>query len=178
VDVVRGGGTLHGFQPWINLPRRDKMLQPRYQDTASDRIPVARSQDGRIEVKVIAGEPLGTKGVIDTRIPILYLHVKLAPGAEFTQNVPKTENAFAFVVEGAGSFAGKNASQNQVALFDRAGDTVRVSNTGAGALSFLLIAGEPIGEPVARNGPFVMNTREEIVQAADDFRAGRMGVLA
>jgi redox-sensitive bicupin YhaK (pirin superfamily) len=163
---------------WINLARKDKMLQPRYQDTTSGRIPVVRSADGGGEVKVIAGESLGTKGVIDTRIPILYLHVKLAPGAEFTQSVPKTENAFAFVIDGEGSFAGKKAAQNQVALFDRAGDTLRVVNTGSTTLDFLLIAGEPIGEPVARYGPFVMNSREEIVQAAEDFRAGRMGVLA
>jgi len=115
--------------------------------------------------------------VIDTRIPILYLHVTLAPGAEFTQSVPKSENAFAFVIEGEGTFAGTKAGKYQVAVFDRAGDTVRVANTGAQPLSFLLIAGEPIGEPVARYGPFVMNSREEIVQAADDFRAGRMGVL-
>src|SRR5689334_3434092 len=165
--LVRNGGTLHGFQLWINLPKKDKMLKPRYQDTASARIPTARSEDGRVEVKVIAGESLGTKGVIDTRIPILYLHVKLAPGAEFKQSVPNTENAFAFVIEGEGSFAGQRASQNQVALFDRGGDIVRITNTGSATLSFLLIAGEPIGEPVARYGPFVMNTREEIVEAAE-----------
>ena len=176
--LVRDGGTLHGFQLWINLPRKDKMIAPRYQDTTSDRIPVARADDGKAQVRVIAGESLGTKGVIDTRIPILYLHVTLAPGAEFTQPVPRSENAFAFVIEGEGTFAGAKAARYQVALFDRAGDTVRVANTGAGPLGFLLIAGEPIGEPVARYGPFVMNSREEIVQAADDFRAGRMGVLA
>jgi redox-sensitive bicupin YhaK (pirin superfamily) len=139
---------------------------------------VVRAEDGRVEVKVIAGESLGTKGVIDTRIPILYLHVKLAPGAGFTQTVPKTENAFAFVIEGEGVFAGQKAAQDQVALFDRAGDTLRVSNPGDRTLGFLLIAGEPIGEPVARYGPFVMNSREEIVQAAEDYQAGRMGVLA
>ena len=177
-SLVRDGGLLHGFQLWINLPRRDKMLEPRYQDTTSARIPVARADEGRVEVKVIAGESLGTRGVIETRIPILYLHVKLAPGAEFTQNVPKSENAFAFVVEGEGRFAGKTATPNDVVLFDRAGDTVRVANTGKGTLSFLLIAGEPIGEPVARYGPFVMNSREELVQAAEDYHAGRMGVLA
>jgi redox-sensitive bicupin YhaK (pirin superfamily) len=176
--LVRDGGKLHGFQLWINLPRRDKMIAPRYQDTTSDRIPVARTEDGRVEVKVIAGESLGTKGVIDTRIPILYLHVKLAPGAEFTQEAPKSENAFAFVIEGEGAFAGTKAGHNQVAVFDRAGETMRVANTGPAPLDFLLIAGEPIGEPVARYGPFVMNSREEIAQAADDFRAGRMGVLA
>jgi redox-sensitive bicupin YhaK (pirin superfamily) len=175
--LVRDGGKLHGFQLWINLPRKDKMLAPRYQDTTSERIPVASGADGKVQVKVIAGESLGTKGVIDTRIPILYLHVTLAPGAEFTQAVPKTENAFAFVIEGEGKFAGKKVAQYQVALFDRAGETVRVVNSGSAPLSFLLIAGEPIGEPVARYGPFVMNTRQEIVQAAEDFQSGKMGVL-
>jgi redox-sensitive bicupin YhaK (pirin superfamily) len=175
--LVRDGGTLHGFQLWINLPRKEKMIAPRYQDTTSERIPVAHSEDGRVQVKVIAGESLGTKGVIDTRIPIQYLHVTLAPGAEFTQEVPRSENVFTFVIAGEGKFGGAKAAQYQVALFDRAGETVRVTNTGSETLSFLLIAGEPIGEPVARYGPFVMNTRDEIVQAADDFRSGRMGVL-
>jgi redox-sensitive bicupin YhaK (pirin superfamily) len=174
--LARTGGRLHGFQLWINLPRRDKMIAPRYQDTKSERIPVVRGGAG-VEVKVIAGESLGTKGVIDTRIPILYLHVTLAPGAQFMQTVPKSENAFAFVIEGDGTFANSQAAANQVAVFDRAGETVRVKNIGRGPLSFLLIAGEPIGEPVARYGPFVMNSREEIVQAVDDFREGRMGVL-
>lgn len=175
--LVQNGGKLHGFQLWINLPRRDKMIPPRYQDTTSERIPVARSADGGVSVKVIAGESLGVRGVIETRIPILYLHATVAPGAEFTQTVPKSENAFAFVVEGEGDFAGKQAGQYQIVLFDRAGETVRVRNTGAAPLSFLLIAGEPIGEPVARYGPFVMNSREEIVQAAQDFQSGRMGTL-
>jgi redox-sensitive bicupin YhaK (pirin superfamily) len=175
--LVGEGGKLHGFQLWINLPRVDKMIKPRYQDTTSERIPAARAAGG-VEVKVIAGESLGVKGVIDTRIPIQYLHVKLAPGAEFVQTVPQTENAFAFVIAGEGSFGGARAAQNQVVLFDRAAGTVRVKNTAGGTLSFLLIAGEPIGEAVARYGPFVMNSREEIVQAAQDFQAGRMGVLA
>jgi len=172
--LVKNGGRLHGFQLWVNLPRRDKRIAPRYQDTASERIPAAVSPDGQVRAKVIAGESLGTKGVIETRIPILYLHVTVAPGAEFAQAVPKTENAFAFVVEGEGTFGGAHAGQNQVV---RAGQGVTVRNDGAAPLSFLLIAGEPIGEPVARYGPFVMNTREEIVQAVDDFRSGRMGEL-
>jgi quercetin 2,3-dioxygenase len=175
--LVKTGGRLHGFQLWVNLPRKDKMIAPRYQDTTSERIPVAVSADGKVRVKVIAGESLGTKGVIDTRIPILYLHATLAPGAEFMQFVPKTENAFAFVVEGEGTFAAQRVGQYQIALFDRAGENVTVRNQGPTPLSFLLIAGEPIGEPVARYGPFVMNSREEVVQAVDDFRNGRMGEL-
>jgi redox-sensitive bicupin YhaK (pirin superfamily) len=176
-DFIRNGGRLHGFQLWINLPKRDKKIAPRYQDTPSDRIPVARNAEGTVEVKVVAGESLGTKGIIETRIPILYLHATLAPGAEFTQPVPQSENAFAFVIEGAGEFGGSAAGQYQVSLFDRSADSVHVVNTGSEPLSFLLIAGEPIGEPVARYGPFVMNSKDEIAEAVEDFRSGRMGVL-
>jgi redox-sensitive bicupin YhaK (pirin superfamily) len=174
---VREGGRLQGFQLWINLPRKDKMIAPRYQDTPADRIPVVQSEDGAVSVKVIAGESLGTKGVIETRIPILYLHATLQPGAVLTQTVPRSENAFAFVIEGEGDFAGSRASQYQLSIFDRSADSLRIVNTGKRPLSFLLIAGEPIGEPVARYGPFVMNSREEVLQAVEDYREGRMGIL-
>ena len=176
-SLAQKGGRLHGFQLWINLRRKDKMIAPRYQDTASERIPVARSADGDVEVKVVAGEAMGVKGVIETRIPILYLHVRLAPGAGFKQRVPRSENAFAYVIEGQAAFGEAKASDNQVAIFDRSADEVEVRNVGSGPLSLLLIAGEPIGEPIARRGPFVMNTREEIEQAIEDYQMGRMGVL-
>jgi len=176
-DFIRKGGRLHGFQLWVNLPRKEKMIAPRYQDTPSASIPVAHNWEGTVTVKVIAGESLGTKGVIDTRIPIHYLHVTSAPGSEFTQALPRNENAFAFVIEGEGQFGGVAAGPAQVVLFDRAGDSVHVSNNGIKLLSFLLVAGQPLGEPVARHGPFVMNSREEIIQAVDDYRSGRMGVL-
>lgn len=177
-SLVRDGGRLHGFQLWINLPRRDKMIQPRYQDTTSARIPVARNAEGTVAAKVIAGDALGIKGVIDTRIPILYLHLTLEPGAEHTQEAPRSENALAFVIEGEGRFADTKAGQYGVVVFDRGGDLVRISNPATKPLSLLLIAGEPIGEPVARYGPFVMNSRDELQQAVEDFRQGRMGVLA
>jgi redox-sensitive bicupin YhaK (pirin superfamily) len=175
--LVRDGGRLHGFQLWVNLPRRDKMAKPRYQDTQSERIPVARSADREVTAKVVAGEALGTKGVIDTRIPILYLHLTLEPGAKHVQEIPKSENAFAFVISGEGTLAGARAGTAQVVVFDRGGDAVEIGNTGSKPLSLLLIAGEPIGEPVARYGPFVMNTREELQQAVEDFRNGNMGEL-
>ncbi len=175
--LVREGGTLHGFQLWVNLPRKDKMAAPRYQDTSSDRIPVTRNAGGTVTVKVIAGESLGTKGAIDTRIPILYLHVTLAPGAEFTQSIPRSENGFAYVIQGEATAGDAKAGANQVMIFDRSADEVRIVNSGATPASLLLIAGEPIGEPVARYGPFVMNSRAELQQAFEDFQAGRMGVL-
>ena len=175
--LVRNGGRLHGFQLWVNLPRRDKMMAPRYQDTAAEHIPVARNAAGTVTARVIAGEALGTKGVIDTRIPILYAHFKVEPGAEFTQAIPRTENAFAFVIEGEATVGEVTAKEAQVAVFDRGGEAVRIGNRGTRPLSLLLIAGEPLGEPVARYGPFVMNTREEVLQAVEDFREGRMGEL-
>ena len=176
-SVVSNGGRLHGFQLWVNLPRRDKMIAPRYQDTSSQRIPVARNSQGTVTARVIAGQALGVKGVIETRIPILYLHLTLAPGATHVQEIPNSENALAFVIEGQARFGDAQAGPAQVALFDRSADALEISSAGSAPLSLLLIAGEPIGEPVARYGPFVMNTRDEIQQAVDDFRAGRMGVL-
>ena len=174
--LVRDGGKLLGFQLWINLPRKDKMIAPRYQDTPAARIPVARSADGKLTAKVIAGSALGVKGVIETRIPILYLHVTLQPGAEFEQPIPAGQNAFAYVVEGAASFDGGTVGASQVVVFGD-GEAVSVRNDGSEPASLLLIAGEPIGEPVARYGPFVMNTRDELMQAVEDFREGKMGVL-
>lgn len=176
--LVRQGGRLHGFQLWVNLPRRDKMIAPRYQDTAAARIPVARNSNGSVSARVIAGEALGVKGVIETRIPILFLHLTLEPGAEHVQEIPQTENAFAFVINGEASFGGTQAGTNQVAIFDRSGPTAHIANRGDRPLDLLLIGGEPIGEPVARYGPFVMNSKAELQQAVEDFRNGRMGVLA
>jgi redox-sensitive bicupin YhaK (pirin superfamily) len=176
-SLTRQGGTLHGFQLWINLPRKDKMIAPRYQDTTSDRIPVARNAEGTVTAKVIAGESLGTKGVIDTRIPILYVHLTLQPGASHIQDVPKSENAMAYVIQGQGELGGARAVDNQVVIFDRNADGVEITNTGTKPLSLLLIAGEPIAEPVARYGPFVMNSRDELKEAVEDFQAGKMGTL-
>src|SRR5262249_41460305 len=97
-DFAAKGGRMHGFQLWVNLPRRDKMMAPRYQEVPSERIPTARSEDGRVTVRVIAGEALGARAVIDTRTPIQYLDWMLEPGASVTQPVPRDQNAFAYVV--------------------------------------------------------------------------------
>jgi redox-sensitive bicupin YhaK (pirin superfamily) len=174
---TQSGGRMHGFQLWVNLPRRDKMMAPRYQEVPASKIPAASSPDGQVRVKVLAGESLGARAVIDTRTPILYLDVTLAPGARFSQPVPANENAFAYVVEGSGSFgAGAvKAGDEQLVLFGNDGDQVTLEASPAGPLRVLLIGGAPLGEPVARYGPFVMNTRSEILQAVEDFQSGRFG---
>jgi redox-sensitive bicupin YhaK (pirin superfamily) len=170
-EFARAGGRLHGFQLWVNLPRRDKMMQPRYQEVPAEKIPVA--QKGGVTVRVIAGESLGAKAVIDTRTPIMYLHFTLKAGTKVSQPVPPGYNVFAYIVEGDGTFGGREGKRGQMAVFAKDGDAVSIE--ARSDMSLLLIGGLPLGELVARYGPFVMNTQDEIYQAIEDYRAGRMG---
>jgi redox-sensitive bicupin YhaK (pirin superfamily) len=153
------------------------MTKPRYQDVRSADIPVAGAEG--TSVRVIAGEALGKKAVIDTRTPIMYLHYTLKPGAKVEQQVPREYNAFAYVVEGEGEFGSKRARRGQMAIFERDGDSVTIAapKDAASDLSVLLIGGVPLNEPVARYGPFVMNTQEEIYQAIEDYQQGRFGKI-
>ena len=178
-DLVRTGGRLEGFQLWVNLPRRDKMTPPHYQELKSAEIPRARSADGGVEVRVIAGEALGTRGAIESRTPILYLHLTLSPGAQHIQPIPKSFHAFAYVIRGQAKFGGAAdlAGADRVVVFSRDGEDIAIANPADEPVDLLLIAGEPIGEPVARYGPFVMNTREELAEAFQDFRNGKMGAI-
>jgi redox-sensitive bicupin YhaK (pirin superfamily) len=176
-DFQARGGRMHGFQLWVNLPRRDKMMAPRYQEISSDRIPAATSEDGAVSVRVLAGEALGRRAVIDTRTPIVYLDLTLSAGAAFSQPIPAEFHAFAYVVEGTGLFGAEKtpAHPHELVLFRDDGEEARLEAGGGEPLRALLIAGQPIDEPVARAGPFVMNSRAEILQAFEDFQNGRMG---
>ena len=178
---LRNGGRMHGFQLWVNLPQRDKMMKPRYQEIPASQIPRATSADGRVVVSVIAGEALGKKAVIETRTPIIYLHYRLEPGGVVTQQVPRDYKAFVYVVEGAGLFGseGERGADGQMLMFAPDGDEVRIENSAdaKAALEVLLIAGLPLNEPIARYGPFVMNTEAEIHQAFEDYRRGLMGAI-
>ncbi|MGI0020463.1 MAG: pirin family protein [Nitrososphaera sp.] len=173
-EFARAGGKLHGFQLWVNLPKKDKMMPPRYQDVPASKMPSATKSGAR--VRVIAGESLGAKAAVDTRTPIMYLHFTLDKGASVSQPVPPGYNVFAYVVEGEGAFGGKEARRGQMVMFGTEGDAVEIK--AKTALSVLLIGGVPLNEPVARYGPFVMNTREEVHQAIEDYRAGKMGSIA
>jgi redox-sensitive bicupin YhaK (pirin superfamily) len=185
-DFLRVGGKLHAFQLWVNLPRRDKMTKPRYQDIQAAKIPVGQTSDGLVTVKVIAGEALGAQAIIDTRTPITYLHFTLQPGGSIIQRVPREFNAFAYVIGGKeGLFGLKEnedqqlAKRGQIVFFAKDADKVSIRNpmNADSALDILLIAGLPLNEPVAHYGPFVMNTQEEIYQAIEDYRNGRMGSI-
>ncbi|CAN5417683.1 pirin family protein [soil metagenome] len=190
-DFREKGGRLNGFQLWVNLPQSDKMTSPRYQDTLAANIPVYESEDKAVWVKVIAGQSMGKKAVISTHIPIVYLHVILQAGASFSQDVPIEHTALAYVVSGEGQFNDQTASSDQLVIYQRSeavnGDnnednkanaTISFTASGAEPLSVLVIAGQPINEPIARYGPFVMNYQSEIRQALVDFQEGRMGQIA
>ena len=163
-------GLLWGYQLWVNLPAEHKMVAPRYQDIQSDGIP-EMSEDG-VDVRIMAGDWRGTKGASQTLWPVGYLDVRLAPGATFTHDISATANAMAFIYEGQAISGARRAQDHQLAILSKGeeGVSITAGDTGCG---MLFMYGEPIGEPVAKMGPFVMNTREELFQAAEDFRAGR-----
>jgi redox-sensitive bicupin YhaK (pirin superfamily) len=167
------GGRVHGFQVWVNLPARLKMTRPRYQEVPAAKIPQAASADGKARVRVVAGEALGARAVIDTHTPIVYQDWSLEEGADVTVPLPASHNAVAYVFEGTARVGEREVRDGQLAVLG-AGDAVRLRG-GKGRL--LLLAGEPLRERVAHYGPFVMNSDEEILQAVRDFQSGRMGEI-
>jgi hypothetical protein len=171
-------GRMFGFQLWVNLPRRLKMTPPRYQNISKEEIPEISSVGGAA-VRAIAGTVDGVTGPV-AGIPTapLYLDVTLPPHSAHRQSVTRGHSAAAFVFEGSGELGGadgvegRRVSRNELAIFSD-GDRV-IARSGEDPLRFLLIAGRPLNEPVARGGPFVMNTREEIEQAFEDYRNGTL----
>lgn len=178
-EFARRGGRAHAFQLWVNLPRRDKMIAPRYQDIPAARIPSAKSPDGRAKVRVIAGEAFGACATIETRTPMLYLHFTLSPGAVVEQPVPAGFRVFAYPFEGGGFYGGDREAVDarHVVVYAEDGDTA-VFAAGEAPLDLLLIGGAPLNEPIVRYGPFVMNTEDEIREAVADYQTGRMGRIS
>ena len=177
-EIRRDGGRVHGFQIWVNLPAADKMMRPRYQELSSQQIPMAQSDDGLARAKVVAGVALGVEAAIDTRIPIVFQDWTLKPGADVLIDIPAPERAMVYVFGGAmhAGQAGDEVRDGQLGIFGE-GDAARLANRGKHEARCLLLAGAPIKEPVARYGPFVMNNEDELRQAFEDFRSGRMGAI-
>ena len=165
-------GLMRGFQLWVNLPAKDKMIAPRYQDIGPERIPVARPAEG-VEVKVIAGEFGGMTGpVAEIVTQPIYLDIAVQPGASVTIPLPEGHAGFAYVFDGEDAeVAGEPLARSELAVLSRSGE-LRVAGRDTAA-RVLLVAGHPLNEAVTRYGPFVMNTPEEIHQAIADFRAGK-----
>lgn len=175
--IRRQGGRVHGFQIWVNLPARLKMTRPRYQEIPAARIPQAQSADGLSIVRVIAGEALGARAVIETHTPIVYQDWSLAPGADVSVALLPEQRALVYVFQGAAEIGdqGRLVKDGQLALLGE-GEGVRLRGAAEPG-RLLLLAGVPLGEPVARYGPFVMNTEREIWEAARDYQSGKMGEI-
>ncbi|MGH8161123.1 MAG: pirin family protein [Gammaproteobacteria bacterium] len=167
-------GLMRGFQLWVNLPARDKMTAPRYQDIPPEEIPIAEVGDG-VRVKVIAGVVNGVTGPVSAvATEPVYFDIELRPGASWSAELPKGHNAFVYVYAGAADIGtpAEQAARGELAVLSP-GERVTIAGTGDEAARLLLVAGRPLNEPVAHYGPFVMNTEAELHQAIADFQSGR-----
>ena len=166
-------GRMEGFQLWLNLAAKDKMRAPWYRDIQSDEIPELTTANG-VKVRVIAGRSHGVAGAMQREVTEpLYLDLELPPGAEFTQALPPSHNGFIYVYCGALQIAGMHVPLQRMAILKNDADSDGVVVKASVATRALLIAGKPLGEPIAQYGPFVMNTNEEIFQTVQDYQAGR-----
>jgi hypothetical protein len=181
--LIRSGGLFHGVQLWVNLPAAQKWSPPRYQDISAKSVALLRSADGGALVRMIAGELAGHRGPGVTQTPIAYAHVTLFPGSRLDVPWRPDFNALVYALGGFGT-VGTDATplrSGQLAVLGP-GDAVRIEgaarqDTRTPTFDVLLLGGRPIGEPVVQYGPFVMNTREEILQAIADYQSGKMGSI-
>ena len=181
--LVASGGLFHGIQLWVNLPKANKWNPPRYQDLRGSESTLLSSPDGGALVRVIAGEVGGYTGPGSTFTPITFLHATISPGAELDLPWRPDFNALVYVLSGQGTVGadGRAIGAHQLAVFGP-GDALRVTaaahqESRSPNLEVLVLGGQPIREPVVHYGPFVMNTRQEIVQAMEDFQAGKLGQI-
>jgi redox-sensitive bicupin YhaK (pirin superfamily) len=177
-SLVMSGGLFHGVQLWVNLPSRLKMTQPRYQDIRSGQVALLASADGGGLLRVIAGSLGGHDGPGITHTPITLVHATVSAGARVRVPWPADFNALGYVLAGSG-YVGldkRPVRMGQLTVFG-GGDVLTFGADARGDLDILLLGGQPIREPVAAYGPFVMNTRAELVQAFEDYQAGRLGTI-
>lgn len=163
-------GTMAGFQLWVNLPAANKMDDPWYKDIPAEQIPVATTDQG-IKIKVLAGQSHGVTGAVTRpHTQPLVLDVHLPANTDFTQEIPRLHNAFIVVYEGEAHISDQALKLNHIAILNNDADQVRISSSAGAKL--LLVAGQPLNEPIAQYGPFVMNTQDELHQAVEDYNNG------
>jgi redox-sensitive bicupin YhaK (pirin superfamily) len=166
-------GVMEGFQLWLNLPARDKLQAPWYRDIPNADVP-RFTTDAGVTVQVIAGASHGVQGAVEREgTGIIYLDLAMPAGARFAQPLPSGHNAFLYVFRGEAVVGGKGVAQARMAILDNLEGADGVAITASTDCRVLLLAGRPLREPIAQHGPFVMNTQAELVQAFEDFRAGR-----
>ncbi|MHC5262400.1 pirin family protein [Streptomyces sp. UC4497] len=182
-SLVMSGGLFHGLQLWVNLPAKDKMQNPRYQDIRGGQVKLLTTEDGGALLRVIAGELDGNEGPGITHTPITMVHATVRPGAEATLPWREDYNGLVYVLAGRGSVGAdrRPVHTGQTAVFGAGSSlTVRADESqdaNTPDLEVVILGGQPIREPMAHYGPFVMNNKAELQQAFDDFQAGRLGVI-
>lgn len=174
-EMPAGDGVQKGLQLWINLSSKDKMIEPRYQELQSKDI--AQAEKDGVYVRIIAGEAFGVQSPVYTRTPTMYLDFTMKPGAKLHQPVPKSWNAFIYIIEGEGVFGSSTSApvSSHHALVLSPGDGINVWNRSSMQLRFILVGGQPLNEAVVQYGPFVMNTQAEIEQTFEDYRLCKNG---
>ena len=170
--MMENGGRMHGFQIWVNLPAKDKMMPPRYQDIPSSDIPETTSDDGLVWAKVVAGKAFDVEAVIDPVIPITMIHLKMKAGASYTHACVHDHNVMLYAFGGSLAVEGRSLHDGGLGLLSE-GEAVTMVAEEDGA-ELLILGGPELGEPIARYGPFVMNTRQEIYQAIEDYNNGTL----
>ncbi|QKW07680.1 pirin family protein [Streptomyces sp. NA04227] len=182
-ELVASGGLFHGLQLWVNLPAKDKMMNPRYQDIRGGQVQLLSSPDGGALMRVIAGELDGHEGPGITHTPITMVHATVRPGAEVTLPWREDFNGLGYVLAGRGTAGSEHrpVHMGQTAVFGPGSSlTIRADEKQDGHtpdLEVILLGGRPIREPMAHYGPFVMNTRAELQEAFEDFQKGRLGTV-
>jgi len=175
---LANGGTAHAFQLWVNLPADKKWVEPRYQEIPRERVPVVQTADGLAEGRVIAGSGLGVDAQVETHTPVTLHHWTLRPEAVLELEVPANQSVWIYVFEGDLVTADEAVSEGQMVLYGPGDRLVIGGPRESGRTQFLLGAGTPIREPIARMGPFVMNTQKELFEAFRDYQANRLGQIA
>jgi redox-sensitive bicupin YhaK (pirin superfamily) len=168
------GHPVQGLQLWVNLPKKAKMMPPKYQELKHTEVPVVSSQG--TTVKIIAGESMNVKAAVTTYTPIYYLDVQMKPNSEFVQKIPENYSGFVYILSGKALFGEDQAvgEPRTTLVLSKEGESLKVE-TKEDEIHFVLIAGEPINEPIVQHGPFVMNSQEEIYATFMDYQMGKNG---
>lgn len=176
--MMRDGGTMHGIQLWINLPARDKRLRPTYRDLRANAVPTVSLPAGAGSVSILAGSGFGLVSPLQTQHPVDYYRLALRPGSSAEVAVSPTATTIAYPIAGTLHIGTRAIARGELVIFRADGDVVRLTNLGDTELDTFVLASAPIGEPIARYGPFVMSTQAEIEETVAAYQSGRFGTIA
>lgn len=177
-NFKKSGGIMQGLQIWVNLPKKNKQVKPGYQHIHKDKIPTIIIDEKNVNIKILVGEVLGRSSSVNTYTPVSIFNTQFTQPSELSLAIPSQQMAMVYIIEGELKFKDTNnlATKGQMIYFDQTSDTILLHSLSHHG-SYLVLAGKPLNEPVARNGPFIANTEDEVKQAMLDYQTGKMGQL-